>query len=66
MSKGSALTVGGWIVLSIGFGIYLSLFGSPGSVYGFLLSAFVAVEYLYLAAVVFLGGLVVDRLLEKQ
>jgi membrane protein len=66
VTQGSALTVAGWIVVSIAFGVYLAAFTSFGSVYGVLLSSFVAVEYLYLCAVVFLGGLVVDRLLEKD
>jgi YihY family inner membrane protein len=66
ITKGTALTVAGWIVLSIVLGVYLTTFGGSGSVYGFLLSAFIVIEYLYVAALVFLGGLVVDRLLEKD
>ena len=66
ISFGSALTVGGWIVSSILFGIYLSLSHSFSNVYGVLLSAFLLVEYLYFAAVVFLGGLVIDRLVEER
>jgi uncharacterized BrkB/YihY/UPF0761 family membrane protein len=65
VSFGSALTVGGWIVSSILFGVYLSLSHSFGNVYGVLLSAFLLIEYLYFAAVVFLGGLVVDRLVQE-
>jgi membrane protein len=66
VSRGSALTVGGWILASIAFGVYLTGLASFGSVYGVLLAAFLTVEYLYVAAIVFLGGLVVDRLLEHD
>jgi membrane protein len=66
VTQGSALTVAGWIVVSIAFGIYLAAFAGTGSVYGVLLTSVVAVEYLYVCAVVFLGGLVIDRLLEKS
>lgn len=65
VSFGSALTVGGWIVSSLLFGLYLSVFASFGSVYGALLAMFLLVEYLYVAAVVFLGGLVVDHLVRE-
>lgn len=66
VSFGSGLTVAGWIVSSIVFGIYLSLSHSFSNVYGVLLSTFLLVEYLYFAAVVFLGGLVVDHLVEER
>jgi membrane protein len=66
VSFGSGLTVAGWIVSSILFGFYLSLSHSFANVYGVLLSTFLLVEYLYFAAVVFLGGLVIDRLVEER
>jgi membrane protein len=66
VSFGSALTVGGWIVSSLLFGLYLSVFATFGSVYGALLAMFLLVEYLYVAAVVFLGGLVVDHLVREE
>ena len=65
VSFGSALTVGGWIVSSLLFGLYLSVFASFGSVYGAMLATFLLVEYLYVAAAVFLGGLVVDHLVRE-
>lgn len=66
VSFGSALTVGGWVVSSLLYGLYLSVFASFGSVYGALLAAFLLVEYLYVAAIVFLGGLVVDHLVREE
>ena len=66
VSFGSALTVAGWLVSSVLFGLYLSVFASFGSVYGVLLATFLLVEYLYVAAIVFLGGLVVDHLVREE
>jgi membrane protein len=66
VSFGSGLTIAGWIVSSLLFGLYLSVFASFGSVYGALLATFLLVEYLYFAAIVFLGGLVVDHLVREE
>ena len=66
VSFGSALTVAGWIVSSALFGLYLTVFASFGSVYGALLATFLLIEYLYLAAIVFLGGLTVDHRLAES
>jgi YihY family inner membrane protein len=66
VSFGSALTVAGWIASSLLLGLYLSAFASFGSVYGALLAVFLLVEYLYVAAIVFLGGLAVDRLVQQR
>ncbi|MFL5869887.1 MAG: YihY/virulence factor BrkB family protein [Solirubrobacterales bacterium] len=65
ITLGSALTVVGWVLTSIAFGAYLTGLASFGSLYGGLLALFLLVEYLYVAAVVFLGGMVLDRLLER-
>jgi membrane protein len=66
VSFGSALTVAGWIVTSILYGVYLSVLANFGSVYGVLLAVFLLIEYLYVAAIVFLGGLAVDRRVQKR
>ena len=66
VSFGSALTVAGWILTTLLFGLYLSEFASFGSVYGALLATFLLVEYLYVAGIVFLGGLVIDRLVQQS
>jgi membrane protein len=63
---GSLLCVAGWVLTTILFGIYLREFADIGSVYGGLLTAFLSFEYLYVAAIVFLGGLVVDRLVQEK
>lgn len=66
ISFGSALTVAGWVVTTLLFGLYLTEFASFGSVYGALLATFLLVEYLYVAGIVFLGGLVIDRLVQES
>jgi uncharacterized BrkB/YihY/UPF0761 family membrane protein len=54
------------VISSVLYGLYLSIFASFGSVYGVLLAIFLAIEYLYLAAIVFLGGLAVDRHVQRR
>lgn len=63
---GSLVTVAGWVVMTILLGLYLSEAGGFGDVYGSLLTTFLLFEYLYLASIVFLGGLVLDRLVEQE
>jgi membrane protein len=63
---GSGLTVAGWAVLAIALSIYLTQLASYGSVYGALLATFLLVEFLYVAAAVFLAGFVVDRAIEQR
>ena len=66
VSFGSALIVAGWILSSLLFSLYLNTVADFGNVYGVLLAVFLLIEYLYFAAVVFLGGLVIDRLVQKR
>lgn len=66
VSFGSFLTVGGWVAMTVLFGLYLSEFANYDDVYGGLLTAFLIAEYLYAASVVFLAGFVVDRLVETK
>ncbi len=63
---GSLLTVAGWTLMTILFGLYIREFANFGNVYGGLLTAFLLFEYLYIAAIVFLGGLAVDRLVQEE
>jgi membrane protein len=63
---GSLVTVGGWVVFSIGFGLYLTKLASYGSIFGNFASVFVLMNYLYLSAVVFLAGLVVDARVREE
>jgi len=54
--------MGGWLVMSIGFGLYLREIADYNSVFGGLATVVVLIGYLYAAAVVFLGGVQLDAL----
>ena len=66
LSFGAATIVAAWALMSLLFGIYLSAFASYGSIFGSLATIFVLIEYLYLVSVVFLGGIVIDSLVDGQ
>jgi membrane protein len=59
---GSLLVMGGWIAMSIGFGVYLRDVADYNSIFGGLATIVVLIAYLYAAAVIFLGGVQVDAL----
>jgi membrane protein len=65
VSGGALAIVGGWVVMSAGFGLYLSQLASYNSIYGALASVVVLMGYLYASAVVFLGGIQLDVLLRE-
>ncbi len=66
LSFGAATIVAAWALMSLLFGIYLSTFANYGSIFGSLATVFVLIEYLYLVSVVFLGGIVIDSLVDGQ
>jgi membrane protein len=66
ISVGPLLTVSGWVALTLAFGLYLNVLADLGDVYWALLTIFMLAEYLYAAAVVFLAGLVIDRLVRER
>jgi len=59
---GSLLVMGGWVLMSIGSGVYLRDIADYGSIFGGLATIVVLTAYLYASAVVFLGGVQVDAL----
>jgi membrane protein len=63
---GSLVVVAAWIVLSLLFGLYVAELADYGSVFGNLATIFIALQYLYLSAVVFLAGLVLDAAVEDR
>jgi membrane protein len=65
VSFGSGLVVVGWLGMSAGFGLYLRQVADYGSIFGNLATLIVTLEYLYLSAIVFLGGLALDALTRK-
>jgi len=63
---GTLLVIVGWILMSIGFGLYLTYVASYGSVFGQLATLIVLMAYLYATAVVFLGGLQLDAIVRRE
>jgi membrane protein len=63
---GSALVIGGWIVMSVGFGIYLSEIASYDSIFANLASVFVLITYLYLSTMIFYAGVQLDAVVRRQ
>jgi membrane protein len=66
VSFGTVLVIFGWVAMSIGFGLYLTEIASYQSVFGHLATLFVLIGYLYLASVVFLGGVQLDAVVRAR
>jgi membrane protein len=66
VSFGAVVVVVSWAVMSLLFGLYLTQIADYGSVFGNLATVFVLLEYLYLSAVVFLGGLLLDSMAQRR
>ena len=62
---GSVLIMAGWVLMSIGFGVYLREIADYNSIFGGLATIVVLIAYLYASAVVFLGGVQVDALVRN-
>jgi membrane protein len=62
VTRGSLLIMGGWVLMSLGFGFYLREIADYNSIFGGLATVVVLIAYLYASAVVFLGGVQVDAL----
>ena len=62
VTRGGLLTLGGWVVTSLLFVVYLRDLAEYGSLFGNLATLIIALEYLYLSSIVLLTGLLVDRL----
>jgi membrane protein len=62
VTRGSSLTIAGWVGVSLLFGLYLRDIADYGSIFGNLATVIIAFEYLYLSAIVLLTGLILDRL----
>jgi membrane protein len=65
-SFGSAIVVVAWLGMSTGFSLYLREVADYGSIFGNLATLIVTLEYLYLTAIVFLGGLAIDGLTQRE
>jgi membrane protein len=66
MTPGAVVGVVLWIVLSIGFSIYVRNFSSYGAVYGAFAAAIVLLLWLYLSANAFLFGAELNAELERS
>jgi membrane protein len=62
---GSVLIMAGWLLMSLGFGVYLREIADYNSIFGGLATVVVLIAYLYASAVVFLGGAQVDALMRR-
>jgi membrane protein len=60
---GALLIMFGWLVMSIGFGVYLRDVADYNSIFGGLATVVVLIAYLYAGAVVFLGGVQIDAMI---
>ena len=65
ISPGSVVATLGWLLLVVGFGLYLRV-ASPGSAYGTLGSVIVLLFFLYLTGLVFLVGAEVNAVLQQR
>jgi membrane protein len=61
-SFGAVLVVTGWIAMTLVFTWYVTSVADYGSLFGSLAAVIVALEYLYLSAIVFLTGVQVDAI----
>lgn len=60
-SLGAGITTGIWLVTSAGFLVYVSELAGYDSIFGSLAALFVLASYLYIAAIAFLVGAVIDE-----
>lgn len=63
---GALLTVVGWLIMSLLFRAYLTWVAHYGTIFGSVATVVVLMEYLYLSAIVFVGGIQVDALVREQ
>jgi membrane protein len=66
VSVGAAITVTGWIVVSLIFGFYLEYIAVYDSIFGNLATVYIAAQYVALSAIIYVGGLVVDAVAVRK
>lgn len=66
VSFGTLLMVGGWILASIVFGLWLRFVASPGSLFGALATFVVLLAYIYLSTTVFFAGAQLDAIVRRR
>jgi membrane protein len=65
-TTGALVTVGGWVLATLGFSFYVTTFASYGALYGAFSAAIVLLLWLYLLAIAFLYGAEVDAILAQR
>ena len=63
---GTGIVVVAWLGMSAGFSLYLRELADYGSIFGNLATLIITLEYLYLTAIVFVGGLALDGLAQQD
>lgn len=65
LTPGSILAAAGWVLLTLGFGIYVAHFGHYNATYGSLGAVIVLLTWLYLSSYIFLFGAELNSEVEK-
>jgi membrane protein len=66
VTTGALVTVGGWVLATLGFSFYVTNFASYGALYGAFSAAIVLLLWLYLLAIAFLYGAELDAVLAAR
>jgi membrane protein len=66
VTRGSLMIMGGWIVMSLGFSIYLRDIASYGSIFGSLATVVVLIAYIYASSLIVLAGVQIDALARER
>jgi membrane protein len=66
VTMGAAIVIGGWVVVSLLFYVYLRDIASYDSVFGSLATLIVALAYLYLSTTTFLFGTQLDAIIRTR
>lgn len=66
LTPGSLLSAVGWLVLTVGFGFYVSSFGNYNATYGSLGAVVVLLTWLYLSSYILIFGAELNAELEHQ
>jgi membrane protein len=66
VSFGTGVVVLAWLAMSALFGLYLREFADYGSIFGNLATVIIGFEYAYMTAIVFLAGLALDGIAQRE
>jgi membrane protein len=66
VSLGTTIVTMSWVIVSVGFYVYLTALASYGSAFGSLASVIVVMAYLYVSTITFLFGAQLDAIVRAQ